>query len=780
MATSIQKRAQGEKRLLAIKKQPFRTLLLFCLIFCGLYVSFEASAFGRDITLAWDANTEPNLAGYKVYYGTAQGGPYKGSGSPDGASPVIVPLSSLQNPANPEYTVHGLPESTYYFVATAYNGEGLESRYSNEATAPVSTTPPPSPQNAAPVLSSLEVNGQGGSTTVYTNNRNVVVRIVASDDTLVSQYLVLDGRSDPSGEVFHTLPGGPRQNPIFTISDFVLNDNDGNHTIYAWVKDDQGLISSTVTKTNVILERMQAVAGFPVLNYGDSSITISYSESNMRNAALASNYSFDNGLLLSGNGVDISGTNKMFKFPLNTATLQRYIIYTLQISSGITDSAGNAVTPGTVRVNDDDNDGMADDWEILYFKNIEAKSGAQDTDGDGMLDRFEYDYARQKSGQWPSWWRLDPTRSDSDGDGIPDKYEVDYGLNPVDPSDRNLDLDGDGWTNYEEYLAGYAANNANSPVPAPPQIREVIPSGSGPVPNNSSFAVRLEAMQGINIAESSGVALTINDGASTYRRNLNSTNASGAEIVKAIPLGSGVTAFKNLWIAYYRSNETAMPNLFPSGVTVQITVEATDVRNDRMPPKSFTFRIQTEAEEDEEGENLPYFVTLTDEPAPGLTTSRVVDATSELHGAAIIYDSSLPWETGIVPYLGPSDAVPNLNITGHTGVGWAMNLLPPSVFPDGVTLLIPCPGYRDVGGLSLFYYSGTSWVMACDPAGNVQPGGVGWMVPGSRVNHNGNPSWIEIKVYHFSAVITGTTSGTTVTVESGGGGGGCFIDSLMR
>jgi hypothetical protein len=100
------------------------------------------------------------------------------------------------------------------------------------------------------------------------------------------------------------------------------------------------------------------------------------------------------------------------------------------------------------------------------------------------------------------------------------------------------------------------------------------------------------------------------------------------------------------------------------------------------------------------------------------------------------------------------------------------------VFPSGVTVVVPCPGYTNVSGLYVYYYNGQQWVMACDPSGNVQPGGVGWMVPGSRVNHNGNPAWIEIKVYHFSAVIVATNSGTTVTVESGGGGGGCFISAL--
>jgi hypothetical protein len=43
---------------------------------------------------------------------------------------------------------------------------------------------------------------------------------------------------------------------------------------------------------------------------------------------------------------------------------------------------------------------------------------------------------------------------DSDNDGIPDKIENKWGLNPNDPSDAAGDLDGDGFTNLEEYLAG--------------------------------------------------------------------------------------------------------------------------------------------------------------------------------------------------------------------------------------------------------------------------------------------------------------------------------------
>ena len=42
---------------------------------------------------------------------------------------------------------------------------------------------------------------------------------------------------------------------------------------------------------------------------------------------------------------------------------------------------------------------------------------------------------------------------DTDGDGMPDEWEKKYGLNVNDASDANADLDGDEFTNLEEYVA---------------------------------------------------------------------------------------------------------------------------------------------------------------------------------------------------------------------------------------------------------------------------------------------------------------------------------------
>ncbi|MBI3849003.1 MAG: fibronectin type III domain-containing protein [Verrucomicrobia bacterium] len=83
---------------------------------------------GRSVTLAWDASTDAGVAGYKIYYGVA--------------SRAYTNLVSVGNATTA--TISGLVEGvTYFFAATTYNGAGLESDYSNEAsyTVPVTSVP---------------------------------------------------------------------------------------------------------------------------------------------------------------------------------------------------------------------------------------------------------------------------------------------------------------------------------------------------------------------------------------------------------------------------------------------------------------------------------------------------------------------------------------------------------------------------------------------------------------------------------------------------------------
>jgi len=109
-------------------------VVLFSLFFAG-------SAFGYEIRFAWNANTEPDLAGYKLYWGTTSGN-YTQS----------IDLGPIQPESDGDVRYVTSQEFTLgtvlFFAVTAYDNEepSLESGYSNEVFADgVSGLPPISP-----------------------------------------------------------------------------------------------------------------------------------------------------------------------------------------------------------------------------------------------------------------------------------------------------------------------------------------------------------------------------------------------------------------------------------------------------------------------------------------------------------------------------------------------------------------------------------------------------------------------------------------------------------
>jgi len=108
-----------------------------CLLGCVAILTYPlSSSYALDVTLAWDANTEPDLAGYGIYYDTDSGDPYYGTGGSDGDSPVDMSLDQDEDP-DPnvvQFTLYDLPEGTYFFAVTAFNTAGIESGYSNEVS----------------------------------------------------------------------------------------------------------------------------------------------------------------------------------------------------------------------------------------------------------------------------------------------------------------------------------------------------------------------------------------------------------------------------------------------------------------------------------------------------------------------------------------------------------------------------------------------------------------------------------------------------------------------
>ncbi len=95
-------------------RQIIFAVTLGCLLCIG---ALSDNGFCRDIPLAWNSNPDPDIAGYRVYYGLSS---RRYTDSIDVGFETTFTLSGLDG------------KKTYYFAVTAYNTEGLESDYSAE------------------------------------------------------------------------------------------------------------------------------------------------------------------------------------------------------------------------------------------------------------------------------------------------------------------------------------------------------------------------------------------------------------------------------------------------------------------------------------------------------------------------------------------------------------------------------------------------------------------------------------------------------------------------
>lgn len=104
-------------------------LIVFVVTFSALIRVGPASA--ASVGLAWNPSTGPDLAGYKIHYGTAHS-----------TYQYVHDVGPGTNCSIPQLT----DGTTYYFAATAYNSNGVESSFSNEVS---HTTPQAAPGNDA-------------------------------------------------------------------------------------------------------------------------------------------------------------------------------------------------------------------------------------------------------------------------------------------------------------------------------------------------------------------------------------------------------------------------------------------------------------------------------------------------------------------------------------------------------------------------------------------------------------------------------------------------------
>ena len=163
-----------------------KLLLVATLITAILCAGFATDTLAANVNLTWSANTEADLSGYKVYYGTAS----HAYGTPVNVGNVTTHLLT------------GLSGGTYYFAVTAYDTSGNESSYSNEASLTIASTPDTTPPIIS-AISSSSVSSAGatiswatneasdtqveyGTTTGYGSSTTLVTSLVTSHSTVLS------------------------------------------------------------------------------------------------------------------------------------------------------------------------------------------------------------------------------------------------------------------------------------------------------------------------------------------------------------------------------------------------------------------------------------------------------------------------------------------------------------------------------------------------------------------------------------------------------------------
>ena len=93
--------------------------VLFAILAFVLFGFLGQVSAAQSVTLAWNANSESDIAGYIVRYGTTSG--------------VYTEANDVGNATTA--TISNLADGlTYYLAVTAYSTLGLESTPSNEAT----------------------------------------------------------------------------------------------------------------------------------------------------------------------------------------------------------------------------------------------------------------------------------------------------------------------------------------------------------------------------------------------------------------------------------------------------------------------------------------------------------------------------------------------------------------------------------------------------------------------------------------------------------------------
>jgi parallel beta-helix repeat protein len=420
-----------------------------------------------EIVLNWNANPEPDIAGYFIYMNAS------GQSAWGEFQPIHMVIGT-----ETEYTVTGVIEQViYYFKIKAFDEVPNNSSFSNMAYATVPDISPPSTPTG------LKVSNP--------TNNSLKVSWKANPESDVIGYLLFRAKSISGA--FESIKAEPIEN-----SNYIDTDLDENTTYYYKVRaiDDFGLKSgfSDIAMGKTLYGQLppeinMSIEDFEIMedSYDDSSINLFDWFKDLNGDKLE----FE----CKGNKhIDVRIYDKTGSVILNPGKNWNGIETLTFIASDGVYNATDDVTITVTPVNDppehakiispdagieiefgigltftgtyDDPDlPYGDKLTIKWYSDISGPFGNKETlenvilsIGDHLITMEVSDLAGEKTFANLLVNILESPEYDNDNDGMPDSWENSFGLNPDNPNDAKSDSDNDSLSNIEEY------NNNTNPL----------------------------------------------------------------------------------------------------------------------------------------------------------------------------------------------------------------------------------------------------------------------------------------------------------------------------
>jgi len=199
--------------------------------------NFSGSVIGnRSASFSWNANSEKDLGGYYLYYGTSSGN-WEGKGSDQGNSPLLVTGKTT-------FTVTGLPltnnqTTTYYFKIKAFD---QSINLSNDS--PILTLQVNDQQVAVDIDFSVAIH-QNPAATKYAN-------IIVATGSPLRQAPIVSVKSAVDSVAVQMLQIGSSST---VYSGSYLFKTSSSHAIYSHVVTETGASKDSLRTVNVILAK---------------------------------------------------------------------------------------------------------------------------------------------------------------------------------------------------------------------------------------------------------------------------------------------------------------------------------------------------------------------------------------------------------------------------------------------------------------------------------------------------------------------------------------------